>query len=163
MTLPKLSNTVCAGLTGSALLLTSACGISLSSGVPYCDQNPGICAAIGFLIIGGIIAAQGGGSGSSDSGYGDTAVVSDTRLKTDVTYLETLDNGLRLYAFRYHGQKDGFVGVIADDLLQDPRFAHAVHRGEDGYLRVDYTRLGVQLSNMQAMISAGNTVLGLPS
>ncbi len=85
--------------------------------------------------------------------------VSDSRLKTDVTYLETLDNGIRIYAFRYKGQTEGFVGVMADDLLKDPRYAHAVTQGPNGFLVVDCGQLPVQLSNYKAMVPASDKVL----
>ncbi len=163
--LSSLSKNICAGLSGTALLLTSACGNDAHGQPRYCEANPSVCAAVAFLIVGGIIAAHNGGSsGSSSSGGGNgggAGNASDMRLKTDIHPVRTLDNGLKLYAFRYVGQQDGFVGVMAEDLLQDPRYRHAVWRGEDGYLRVDYNKLPVTSTNMHAMAEASERVLAL--
>lgn len=84
---------------------------------------------------------------------------SDPSLKQDVQYLRTLENGLRLYAFRYIGQEEGFVGVMADEILADPRYAHAVVQGPGGVLLVDYEQLPVRLVNYPAMQRASEAVL----
>ena len=54
-----------------------------------------------------------------------------------------LFNGLGLYRYRYLGSDDTYVGVMA----QEVRLVRsdAVVRGSDGYLRVDYAALGLQL------------------
>ena len=48
-----------------------------------------------------------------------------------------------------------FVGVLAEELQSDPRFAHAVKSGEHGYLHVDYGALGLQLAGGEIMLEAG--------
>ena len=53
-------------------------------------------------------------------------IVSDLRLKQDVLPVEALPNGLQLYSFRYWNDDRTFVGVMAQDLLEDERFHHAV-------------------------------------
>jgi len=69
------------------------------------------------------------------------------RLKQDIVFLKRLDNGLNLYRFRYIGQDQVYVGVIAQEVRKvDPV---AVMRGRDGYLRVDYGKLGLRLITWQ--------------
>ena len=65
---------------------------------------------------------------------------SDLRLKTDVVLLQHLDNGLGVYRFRYKWSDQVYVGVIAQEVEQvSPA---AVWRDGDGYLRVDYKKIG---------------------
>jgi len=73
---------------------------------------------------------------------------SDMRLKRDIRYLETLDNGIRLYAFRYLWDEAVHVGVMAQDLLKNPRYRFAVIPSQNGYYRVDYGRLGLRMVSM---------------
>jgi hypothetical protein len=70
-------------------------------------------------------------------------MASDGRLKEAVVPLKQLANGVELYRFRYKGDSEVYVGVIAQQVA---RFMpNAVVRGDDGYLRVDYDRLGLRL------------------
>jgi hypothetical protein len=53
------------------------------------------------------------------------------------------DNGLDLYRFSYNWSDQLYVGVMAQDVA---RLApEAVVRGENGFLRVDYRRLGLRM------------------
>jgi hypothetical protein len=88
------------------------------------------------------VGRGGGGRGGGGRGGGRR---SDINLKQDIVPLMKLGNGLELYRFRY---KDGdptlYVGVMAQDVQKiDPR---AVWRARDGYLRVDYHRIGVKFT-----------------
>jgi hypothetical protein len=68
-------------------------------------------------------------------------VQSDRRLKRDVVALGTREDGLGLYRYRYLWSDVEYVGVMAQEVaLLRP---NAVVRGADGYLRVDYMRLGL--------------------
>ena len=71
------------------------------------------------------------------------AFFSDARLKEDVVRVGTLQNGLGLYRFRYLGGQQEFVGVLAQEV--ERVYPEAIVRGEDGYLRVHYGRIGAQL------------------
>ncbi len=69
---------------------------------------------------------------------------SDIRLKQDIILLARLDDGIGLYRFRYRGSDPTtYVGVMAQE-VQDI-VPSAVSRGRDGYLRVNYGRLGLEL------------------
>jgi outer membrane immunogenic protein len=73
--------------------------------------------------------------------------VSDVRLKRDITLVGRRDDGLGLYSYRYLWSDTVYVGVMAQEVaLVRP---DAVVRGDlDGYLRVDYSRLGLKLMTL---------------
>ena len=63
-------------------------------------------------------------------------LLSDARLKRDITRIGQLDDDLSLYSFRYLWSDPVYVGVMAQEVaLVMPS---AVVKGDDGYLRVDY-------------------------
>jgi hypothetical protein len=67
---------------------------------------------------------------------------SDMRLKEEIVPLGRLDNGIGVYRFRYRGNDHArYVGVMAQEV--QTIVPDAVSRGRDGYLRVDYDRLGL--------------------
>jgi Protein of unknown function (DUF3300)/Chaperone of endosialidase len=84
-----------------------------------------------------------GGGGRGGGGRGGGGRRSDIRLKHDIVQLQRLGNGFELYRFRYKGSdRTLYVGVMAQEVQQiDPS---AVSRDRDGYLRVDYDRIGVK-------------------
>jgi hypothetical protein len=89
---------------------------------------------------GGGISRGGGGRGGGGRGGGRR---SDVRLKEDIVPLMHLSNGLELYRFRYKGSDHTvYVGVMAQE-VQKVR-PSAVRRDHDGYLVVDYDRIGLQ-------------------
>jgi hypothetical protein len=70
---------------------------------------------------------------------------SDIRLKENIEPFMTL-NGVKLYTWDWNEKAHDIgvddqpaIGVIADELMQT--HPDAVSAGEDGYLRVDYTRV----------------------
>jgi hypothetical protein len=68
---------------------------------------------------------------------------SDIRLKDDIVPLARLDNGIGVYRFRYKGNDHtAYVGVMAQEVATI--VPDAVIRGHDGYLRVNYDRLGFE-------------------
>jgi Ricin-type beta-trefoil lectin domain/Chaperone of endosialidase len=87
----------------------------------------------------------GGGHphGGGGKGGGGGKHKSDIRLKQDIVPLARLDDGIELYRFRYKGSDPTtYVGVMAQEVQEIvPR---AVSRGSDGYLQVDYDRLGLR-------------------
>jgi polysaccharide biosynthesis/export protein len=72
-----------------------------------------------------------------------TAVPSDIRLKRDIVLLDRLPNGIGLYRYRYIWSDQVYVGVMAQEVAQI--VPDAVVRGADGFLRVNYARLGMRL------------------
>ncbi len=69
--------------------------------------------------------------------------VTDSRVKTDIRRVGTTAHKLPLYTFRYIGEDDRYEGVMAQDVLKV--MPEAVSVGEDGYYRVDYAMLGIEL------------------
>ena len=72
--------------------------------------------------------------------------VSDIRLKTDIRQVGTTAHNLPLYKFRYIGKNDQYEGVMAQDVLKV--MPTAVSVGEDGYYRVNYEMLGIELRHL---------------
>lgn len=113
----------------------------------YCSENPLMCVLAAKAVVGGVVLVVANSE--------DPVPESDIRLKHDIDYLMTLDNGLKLYSFAYLGDEQTFVGVMAQDLLADPRYASAVSIDAQGFYRVDYNALGLGLYNAEAMMQAG--------
>jgi hypothetical protein len=84
-----------------------------------------------------------GGGGRGGGGRGGGGRRSDIRLKEDIAPLMHLGNGLKLYAFRYRGSDHTvYVGVMAQEVQKiDPS---AVSHDRQGYLMVDYDRIGLK-------------------
>jgi hypothetical protein len=77
---------------------------------------------------------------------------SDIRLKRDIAQLGELDSGINLYRYRYLWSDTTFVGVMAQEVAAV--MPQAVQRGADGYLRVDYARLGLRLQTWDQWAAA---------
>jgi len=91
---------------------------------------------------------SGNGFGGSPSPAGSSgSTPSDIRLKRDIDLLERLDNGLGLYRYRYLWSDQLYVGVMAQEVATV--MPAAVLTGADGYLRVDYGRLGLRLQTWE--------------
>ena len=76
---------------------------------------------------------------------------SDIRLKRGVVLLAVLDSGIQLYRYSYLWSDQVYVGVMAQDVLEVT--PDAVVRGADGFLHVDYQRLGLKLQTWEEWIS----------
>jgi outer membrane immunogenic protein len=72
---------------------------------------------------------------------------SDARLKRDITLVGRRDDGLGLYSYRYLWSDTVYVGVMAQEVALIHPDA-VVRGGLDDYLRVDYSRLGLQLMTL---------------
>lgn len=123
----------------------------------YCRDNPVVCAGIGAVIVGGVIiaASNSGGGGHKRDNNAPPPAPSDVRLKSDLRPMAQLDNGITVYAFRYRGDPRWFAGVSAQEIRADRRLAHAVVTGADGFYRVDYAALGLELAQGHVMAAAG--------
>ena len=70
--------------------------------------------------------------------------------------LGRLDNGVGYYRFSYNGSEQAYVGVIAQD-VQSVR-PEAVMRGPDGYLWVNYDKLGLRLMTWDQWVASGERI-----
>jgi Ca2+-binding RTX toxin-like protein len=83
---------------------------------------------------------------------GGPPLPSDVRLKRDIVELERLASGIGLYRYRYAWSDQLFVGVMAQEVATV--VPHAVTPDDDGYLRVDYARLGMRLQTWEQWSAA---------
>lgn len=67
------------------------------------------------------------------------SMFSDRRLKENVERVGETDIGTPIYKFNYIGQKQTHIGYMAQDLIESQ--PDAVHKGEDGYFRVNYSKV----------------------
>jgi hypothetical protein len=86
-------------------------------------------------------------------------VPSDARLKRDIVPIERLANGLELYRYRYVWSDTVYVGVMAQDVRAVR--PDAVTRGADGFLLVNYKRLGLRLQTWDQWSAAKGRQAGL--
>jgi hypothetical protein len=78
--------------------------------------------------------------------------LSDWRTKCNIIAVGRIENGIGLYRFRYLWSDQVFVGVLAQEVVKIvPR---AVERSSDGYMWVNYSRLGLRLRTWEEWISA---------
>ena len=85
---------------------------------------------------------EAGERGDGGQGGQGQSSPSDRRDKTSVHLVDTLPNGLKLYSFKYVSTPGDYVGVMAQDILRDPRYRRAVSIGSDGHYLVNYTNSG---------------------
>jgi hypothetical protein len=110
---------------------------------------------------GGLRAHGGGGRGGVRAGGGHRGGGggrgggrrSDIRLKHDIVLLGYLNDGLGLYRFSYNGSNQSYVGVIAQEVARV--VPGAVTRGRDGYLRVNYEKLGLKFQRYERWLTSG--------
>ena len=81
--------------------------------------------------------------GLNGSGNCETPIPSDRRLKRDFVLLARLANGLGIYRYRYLWSDTLYVGVIAQEVMAVNPLA--VVLAADGFLRVNYARLGLRM------------------
>jgi hypothetical protein len=91
---------------------------------------------------------------SKDAGAGTcvSRCASDIRLKRDIAALGQHADGINLYRFRYLWSDTVHVGVMAQEVAAAR--PDAVRQGADGYLRVDYARLGLRMRTWDEWTSA---------
>jgi polysaccharide export outer membrane protein len=90
-----------------------------------------------------------------------TTAPSDIRLKRDIVLLDRLPNGIGLYRYRYVWSDQVYVGVMAQEVARIS--PGAVVHGTDGFLRVNYARLGMRLltwDEWSAKSRRGSTAAG---
>ncbi len=77
----------------------------------------------------------------------DLEVISDSRLKENITRIGTTAKGLPFYSFSYIGKSEVYAGVMAQDVLSV--MPEAVLTDPSGYYRVDYAKLGLRMLRLQ--------------
>lgn len=102
-------------------------------------------------LIGGIagiadaaVSAATGGAGAA--GLFGKNKGSDRRLKKDIKLIGLSPSGLKIYSFKYKDTSFGkgvFQGVMSDEITPD-----AVTKGDDGFDRVDYSKIDVEFKNI---------------
>ena len=75
-------------------------------------------------------------------------IISDRRLKRSIRLLARLHNGLKIYAFKYLWSNKVYVGVMAQDLLQNPIWKDAVITKANGFYAVNYAMLGLKMTTL---------------
>jgi hypothetical protein len=106
---------------------------------------------------GGFRAGGGGFRGGGGGGFrGGGGRRSDIELKHDIVLLGHLATGLGYYRFSYRGSSKPYVGVIAQEVQN--LIPEAVTRGQDGYLRVHYEKLGLKLRTYTDWLAIGGEI-----
>jgi outer membrane immunogenic protein len=100
------------------------------------------------LYVGGHAGGAWGNKTSANFFDQPPIIISDARLKRNITLVARLDDGLGLYRYRYMWSDTVYVGVMAQEVaLIHP--SAVVRSGLDSYLRVDYGQLGLKLMTLQ--------------
>jgi hypothetical protein len=80
--------------------------------------------------------------------FGQTFAQSDRRLKTDIAALGETADGIQLYSWKYKSDPaTTWVGVMAQDLVIT--HPEALATGADGFYRVNYSTLGVEMMTLE--------------
>jgi Protein of unknown function (DUF3300) len=145
-------NSALATQSGRAASLQSARG--RASFASAGGSRAAISAGGGFRGGGGGGFRGGGGGGFRGGGGGGRR--SDLALKHDVVQLGYMDDGLGYYRFSYPGSSRRYVGVIAQEVQSV--MPGAVTRGRDGYLRVDYRKLGIKFRTYEDWLDSGGQI-----
>lgn len=117
-----------AGLSGSGL---QAGGLIANSGQR--STSSGTSTGGGPSTFGSIASAVGG-IGSAIAPF-----FSDRRLKRDIVKEDEFEDGLGVYSFRYAGEAERQIGVMADEVEKIRPWALGPKKA--GYATVDYARL----------------------
>lgn len=83
------------------------------------------------------------------------AEASDIRLKRDIHLLATLDDGMKIYSFRYLWSDTTYVGVMAQGLLENPAWRDAVVSHANGFYAVNYAMLGLRMATLDEWNKTG--------
>ncbi len=88
--------------------------------------------------------------GIAGKGLGMLGGLSDSRVKENISPVDTLPNGIELYKFNYKWDRTPYVGVMAEQVQQV--MPEAVSANAGGYLMVNYAKLGVPLQTYDEWI-----------
>ena len=74
--------------------------------------------------------------------FGQKQVTSDIRLKTDIELTGKSPAGVNIYSFKYKGDDKTYEGVLAQEV------PWASIKGDDGYYKVDYSKVDVEFKRL---------------
>lgn len=134
-----------AGLTGTG---QSATGSSAAAGQNYANASGDIYTQQGNAVTAAAEAARNRSSSFFNTlaglggKLGAAAIMSDRRLKENIHHIGK-ENGHNIYEFNYKGNPESrYIGVMAQEVAgQRP---DAVVVGDNGFMAVDYGRIGVK-------------------
>ena len=87
-------------------------------------------------------------NGATSGGYSQSSS-SDQRLKRDITPVAVTDSGIQLYSFKYLWSDQVYVGVMAQELLNNPQWKDAVITKQNGFYAVNYSKLGFEMMTLE--------------
>lgn len=133
-------------------------GMDVSAGYNFQDS----AALIGYDFLKGEFQLNGGWANTDNNGANlpsgpppnppqapePPLAASDIRLKRDIHLLATLNDGLKIYSFRYLWAPTTYVGVMAQDLLENPAWRTAVVSQANGFYAVNYAMLGLRMATL---------------
>jgi RHS repeat-associated protein len=142
---------------GTIIYLSAGTATPLVVGEAGAAGTVGVVGAEGTV---GVVGAEGVTAAAGEQPLVEAAcqVRSDARLKRDIIPVGRLENGLNLYRYRYLWSDQLYVGVMAQEVAEV--VPDAVVTGPDGYLRVDYGRLGIRLRTWEEWQSATSSESG---
>lgn len=124
----------------NAAAQTGSAGSSAASAAGSFQQAAGTQSASGIAgaanQLGGLLQNSG-----FQSLFNGTGSISDPRVKEDVEEVGQHESGLTLYRYRLRGSERKHIGVMSDEVRRVR--PDAVRRGQDGFDRVDYKKLGI--------------------
>ena len=113
---------------------------SVIFGTPSASYNPDFRGTQNTSTTGSSSSINGQGIGAIGSLLGGAAKMSDRRVKENIKHIRDVD-GIRVYSFNYVWDKTPTQGAMAQDLLEDARYADAVSVHDSGFYQVDYAKL----------------------
>lgn len=123
-------------------------GLDLSGG--YNFQHSAVL--IGYDFLKREPQISGGWSNTDDDKKSSAPILqeeSDIRLKRDIQLLTTLADGMKIYSFKYLWSDVTHVGVMAQDLLENPAWRDAVVTKANGFYAVNYAMLGLKMVTLE--------------
>lgn len=119
-------------------------GLDVSGGYNFQDS----AALVGYDLLRGAPQISAGWSDTDDRDHKSVSP-SDRRLKRDIRLLAVMPDGMKIYAFKYLWSETTQVGVMAQDLLENPAWRGAVVTKANGFYAVDYARLGLRMAALE--------------
>ncbi len=131
-------------------------GLDVSGGYNFEDS----AVLVGYDFLKRAPQISGGWSNTDDDNHHQPVMVSDSRLKRDIRLLATLPDGMNIYAFKYLWSDTIHVGVMAQDLLENPAWRGAVVTQANGFYAVNYAALGLRMASIEEWNQNGLAAIG---